>query len=59
VRSALLSVRGVSGARVVFDKREAQVEYDPTQCSVDDLIAAVSKAKDPMMPVRFSATVKQ
>lgn len=59
MRSALLSVRGVKQANVVFERREAHVEYDPTQCSPDDLIHAVAKAKDPTMPTQFGATVKK
>jgi copper chaperone CopZ len=59
VRSALLSVKGVTRARVLLEGHEAQVEYDPAQCRVDDLIAAVAKAKDPAMPVYFSASVKK
>ena len=59
MRSALLAVKGVQRADVVFEAREARVEYDPTQCTVDDLISAVAKAKDPTMPVTFGATVKQ
>ena len=45
MRSALLAVKG--GA---FENREAVVDYDPTQCRVSDLIAAVAAAKDPAMP---------
>jgi copper chaperone CopZ len=59
VRSALLSVRGVQRADVLFERHEAVVEYDPTQCTVNDLVSAVANAKDPTMPVRFAATVKK
>jgi len=60
VRSALLSVKGVKHAQVTFESRNAQVEYDPRQCSPDDLVAAVAKAKDPTMPMmQFGATVKK
>lgn len=59
MRSALAAVRGVSRARVIFEGHEAHVDYDPMQCSVDDLLAAVAKVKDPAMPMTFSATVKK
>lgn len=59
MRSALAAVKGVSRATVTFEGREAQVEYDPTQCSVGDLLAAVARVKDPAMPMTFSATVKK
>ena len=59
MRSALLSVKGVSRANVQFEGHEAQVEYDPAQCRVEDLILAVAKIKDPAMPVQFRASVKQ
>jgi copper chaperone CopZ len=58
VRSALLSVKGVTRARVSFQEHEAVVNYDPSQCSVDDLVAAVGKAKAPMTPNQFDAKVK-
>ena len=58
MRSALLSVQGVKQATVVLDRREAFVEYDSARCSPEDLIDAVAKAKDPTMPLQFSATVK-
>lgn len=59
MRSALLSVKGVQRADVVFEGHEARVEYDPTQCSVNDLIGAVANAKAPTMPTQFGATVKK
>ena len=59
MRSALAAVKGVSRAIVRFAGHEAEVDYDPTQCGVDDLIRAVAQAKDPAMPVTFSATVKK
>ena len=58
MRSALLSVSGVKQATVVLERREAYVEYDSARCSPDDLLHAVAKAKDPTMPMQFSATVK-
>jgi copper chaperone CopZ len=59
VRSALLSIKGVQRADVMFEGHEARVEYDPTQCTVNDLLRAVANAKDPTMPVQFGATVKK
>ena len=59
MRSALLAVKGVTRATVRWEGHEAEVEYDPAQCNVDHLTAAVAKAHDPAMPVRFSAIVKK
>jgi hypothetical protein len=59
VRSALASVKGVSRATVTLIGREAQVEYDHTQCGVSDLIAAVASIRDPALPISFSAAVKR
>jgi copper chaperone CopZ len=52
-------VNGVSRATVTLEGHVAQVDYDPRRCSVDDLIAAVAKAKDQSTPMTFSATVKK
>ena len=59
MRSALLSVKGVARALVTWEGHEAFVEYDPAQCSVAALIAAVANAKDPAVPMQFGATVKK
>ena len=60
MRSALLSVKGVSRANVQLEGHEAHVEYDPRVCKVEDLIAAVAAANDPTMPaVHFNASVKR
>jgi copper chaperone CopZ len=59
VRSALAAVKGVSQATVSFERREADVKYDATQCNVADLLSAVGRIKDPTMPATFSATVKK
>jgi len=45
VRSALLSVNGVTRARVMLEEREALVTYDPALVRIDDLIEAVQKAE--------------
>jgi hypothetical protein len=59
VRSALAAMKGVSRATVTFEGHEAQIEYDPAQCSVVALVAAVANVKIPDMPMTFSATVKR
>ena len=59
MRSALAAVKGVSQASVSFERHEANVEYDPSQCSVADLVAAVGRIKDSTMPTTFSASVKK
>jgi copper chaperone CopZ len=59
VRSALVAVNGVQEAQVFFEGNEAVVRYDPTRCSVADLIAAVAAVKDPAMPVQFRAELKK
>ena len=45
MRSALLSVNGVTRARVMLEEREALVTYDPALARIDDLIEAVRKAE--------------
>lgn len=59
MRSALLSVKGVSRARVSLENHEAVVDYDPKQCTVDDMIAAVGKAEGVDSPGQYKATVKK
>jgi copper chaperone CopZ len=59
VRSALLSVKGVARARVSLENHEAVVDYDPAQCTVDDMIAAVGKAEGVWAPGQYTATVKE
>ena len=59
MRSALLAVNGVIRAQVFFEGHEALVDYDPTRCTVADLIAAVGAVNDPTMPVKFRAEVKK
>jgi copper chaperone CopZ len=59
VRSALLSVKGVSRARVSLESSEAVVDYDPAQCTVDQMIAAVGKAEGIDTPGQYKATVKK
>jgi copper chaperone CopZ len=45
VRSALLTVKGVTRARVTLEPREAVVTYDPAQATIEDLLEAVRTAK--------------
>ena len=59
MRAALAAVPGVSRADVSFERREADVDYDPSRCRVEMLLAAVANARDPNMPVTFTATVKK
>ena len=59
MRSALLSVKGVTRARVSLADNEAVVTYDPAQCTVDDMIKAVSKAEGVETPGQYSASVKK
>ena len=59
MRSALAAINGVSQATVSFERREADVKYDATLCSIADLVAAVARIKDPTMPTTFSAMVKK
>jgi copper chaperone CopZ len=58
VRSALLSVKGVTRAQVTLEGYEAVVTYDANQATVEKLIEAVAKAEGPMGPNQYSATVK-
>lgn len=58
VRSALLSVKGVSRARVSLENKEAEVMYDPAQAKVADLVRAVNEAEGPAKPRQFRARVK-
>jgi copper chaperone CopZ len=59
VRSALLSIKGVSRARVSLESSEAVVDYDPAQCTVDQMITAVGKAEGIDTPGQYKATVKK
>ena len=44
VKTALEAVPGVQRAEVNLETGEASVSYDPQQCSVEDLTAAVTDA---------------
>ncbi len=56
VRSALESVKGVKSAKVLLEKEEAVVVYDPAVAKEEDLIEAVKNA-DGMHP--YNARVKE
>ena len=47
MRSALLSVKGVTRARVTLENHEAVVTYDPAIAKVEDMIKAVAQAEGP------------
>lgn len=59
VRAALLSVKGVTRAKVMLEDHEAVVTYDPKQATVKALIKAVNDADGVMMPNQYSAKVKE
>ena len=59
MRSALLSVKGVTRAQVSLQDHEAVVTYDPTQATVEDMIKAVSKAEGVETPGQYRASVKK
>ena len=47
MRSALLSVKGVTRARVTLENYEALVTYDPKVAKIADMIKAVAEAEGP------------
>jgi len=57
VRSALLSVEGVTRARVSLENREALVDYDAARATVEAMIKAVAGAVGPLGQ-RYTASVK-
>ena len=57
MRSALLSVKGVTRAKVTLEQQEALVTYNPAQATVEDLIKAVNTADGG--PFSYTATLKQ
>ena len=59
VRAALLSVKGVTRAKVMLEDHEAVVTYDPKQATVEALIKAVKDAEGVMVPKQYSAKVKK
>jgi len=59
VRAALMSVKGVTRARVTLEGYEAVVTYDPKQATVEDLIKAVGEQEGVAYPRQYKATVKK
>jgi copper chaperone CopZ len=57
VRSALLSVKGVTRAKVALEQGEAVVTYNPSEATIEDLIKAVNTADGG--PFSYTATLKQ
>ena len=45
MRSALLSVKGVTRAQVKLEEYEAIVTYDPEQATIEAMIKAVSESR--------------
>lgn len=58
MRSALLSVKGVTRAQVKLEGYEAIVTYDPSRAKVEEMIKAVGEAIGPSGQV-YTATVKK
>ena len=59
VRAALMSVKGVTRARVTLENHEAVVTFDPKETSVAALIKAVGEAEGTMTSNQYSAKVKE
>lgn len=58
MRSALLSVKGVTRAQVRLEEHEAVVTYDPSVATVELMMKAISEAIGPVGQ-RYTATVKK
>jgi copper chaperone CopZ len=60
VRSALLSVKGVTRAQVKLEGHEAIVTYDPALAKIEDMIKAVGEAEGPAIGKgQYTASVKK
>ena len=60
MRSALLSVKGVTRAQVRLEHYEAVVTYDPDVAKVEEMLDAVAEATHPIGgPGVYKATVKE
>lgn len=60
MRSALLSVKGVTRAQVRLEHYEAVVTYDPAIAQIDNMIKAVAEAEHPIGGRGvYKATVKK
>lgn len=55
----MLSVKGVTRARVTLENHEAVVTYDPKQVTVENLLKAVREAEGALFPKQYSAKVKE
>jgi copper chaperone CopZ len=58
VRSALLSVKGVTRAQVRLEEHEAIVTYDPEVAKIEQMIKAVEEARGPI-DQKYTAKVKK
>ena len=60
MRSALLSVEGVTRAQVTLERYEALVTNDPAVATIEAMIRAVGEATHPIGgPGVYKATVKK
>lgn len=60
MRSALLSVKGVTRAQVKLEGHEAIVTYDPALAKIEDMIKAVGEAEGPAIGKgQYTASVKK
>ncbi len=59
MRSALLSVKGVTRAQVRLEEHEAIVTYDPAIAKVEDMLKAIAATEGPQGPGPYSAIVKK
>ena len=58
MRSALLSVKGVTRAQVRLEEHEAIVTYDPDVAKIEQMIKAVEEASGPIGQ-KYTVTVKK
>ena len=58
MRSALLSVKGVTRAQVRLEEHEAVVTYDPSVATVEQMIKALSEVVGPVGQ-QYTAKVKK
>ena len=60
MRSALLSVKGVTRAQVRLESYEAVVTYNPSMARVEQMIKAIDEAEHPLQGKgAYKATVKK
>ena len=58
MRSALLSVQGVTRAQVTLEDHLAVVTYNPRAATVQDLIDAVNRTEAPLAGIQYNAVIK-